>query len=120
MEKDKTNENNFDYKSRKNYLDDNIDRCKDFINERRRLIDIHYDMLRRNSNDEETIRTSKKAIAGIEEEIANMQKTVKKFYDRKDAVEKEERAYYRKEYEGYKESNSKEIDKQADDGRVGE
>lgn len=120
MEKDETKENNLDYKSRKNYLDDNIDRCKNSISEKRRLIDIHYDMLRRNANDEETVRTSKKAIAGIEDEIVNMQKTVKKFYDRKDEVEKEEREYYRKEYEGYKETKSKETDKQADDGRVGE
>ena len=58
-EKDETKKNNLDYKSRKNYLDDNIDRCKDFISEKRRLIDIHYDMLRRNANDEETVRTSK-------------------------------------------------------------
>lgn len=120
MENNETNNDKLDYKARKNYLDDNINLYKKIISDKRKYIDECYETIRKTNGDEATVIASKKAIARREDEIANMQKIVKRFYDRKDEVEKEEREYYRKEYEGYKETKSKETDKQADDGRVGE
>lgn len=120
MGSNKTKNEELDYKARKNYLDNKIDLYKRIISDKRKSIDECYDTIRKTNGDEATVISSKKAIARREDEIANIQKIVKKFYDRKDEVEKEEREYYRKEYEGYKETKSKETDKQADDGRVGE
>lgn len=120
MDNNNVSKKELDFKARNDFLDNNIDLYKGAIIDKRKIIDSHYDILRKNSEDENIVNVFKKAIAREEDEINNLQNIVNSLYDRKDAVEKEQRAYYRKEYEGYKESNNKETEKQADDGRVGE
>lgn len=125
MENDnKVEEKQPNFKERLNNIDNRIDDYKDRINSCTRISENGRAFLRKLdpniSGEEELINIVKKNIELNDSSRDSSQKALKSLYDERYEIEKEQRAYYRKEYEGYKESNNKETEKQADDGRVGE
>ena len=112
------------FKEMFNNIDNRIDDCKKSISFNANVNDSNISFLRKlDANipeENELISIIKKSVIENDNSIIKNQKNLKDLYDERYELEKEEREYYRKEYEGYKETKSKETDKQADDGRVGE
>lgn len=119
-----TEEKQPNFKERLNNIDNRIGDHKNRIKLNARMCESGRAFLRKLdpniSGQEELISIVKKNIELDESSLDSSQKALKSLYDERYEIEKEQRAYYRKEYEGYKESNNKETEKQADDGRVGE
>lgn len=121
---DKVVKNQPNFKEKFNRIDSRIDDCKKNISFNANVNESNISFLRKlDANipeENELISIIKKSVIENDNSITKNQKNLKDLYDERYELEKEEREYYRKEYEGYKEAKSKETDKQADDGRVGE
>lgn len=121
---DKLVKNQPNFKEKFNRIDNRIDDCKKNISFNANVNESNISFLRKlDANipeENELISIIKKSVIENDNSITKNQKNLKDLYDERYELEKEEREYYRKEYEGYKETKSEETDKQADDGRVGE
>lgn len=121
---DKTVKNQPNFKEKFNRIDSRIDDCKKSISFNANVNDSNMSFLRKlDANipeENELISLIKKSVIENDNSITKNQKNLKDLYDERYELEKEQRQYYRKEYEGYKETKSEENEKQADDGRVGE
>lgn len=121
---DKVVKNQPNFKEKFNRIDSRIDDCKKNISFNANVNESNISFLRKlDANipeENELISIIKKSVIENDNSITKNQKNLKDLYDERYELEKEEREYYRKEYEGYKETKSEETDKQADDGRVGE
>lgn len=124
MNEENNKEETKTFKEKLSHLDNEIDYYKNSINYNKNIVEGNINFLRKLdpnvAEEEELIAVYRRLNDVFDTNTSNNQKKLKALYDEKYEVEKEQRDYYRKEYEGYKETKDNDNGKQADDGRVGE